>query len=76
MTHIIFIMNSREIAENKCSYTMKTNKKKKKVYTNNRRNVNKYPMKCKHNLQKTIGNVYKNYSICIHQKKIKKNSAS
>ena len=52
-------MSSREIAENKCSYPMKTNKKKKKVYTNNRRNVNKSPRKCKHNLQKTIENVYK-----------------
>lgn len=40
MTHIIFIMNSREIAENKCSYTMKTNKKKEK-------SIHKQQEKCK-----------------------------
>ena len=45
-------MNSREIAENKCSYPMKTNKKIKK-------SVHKQQEKCKHNLQKTIENVYK-----------------
>lgn len=57
MIKLLFIISSREIAENKCSYTKKQTKKQ---YTNNRKNVNKYHMKCKHNLQKTIVNVYKN----------------
>ena len=40
-----------------------------------KKSVHKQQEKCKHNLQKTIGNVYKTYSICIHQKK-KKNQKS